>query len=169
MPARSKARKRALDILFEAEIKREPVLDLLAERSAVGGQPDPGGPPPVSGYAAELVRGVQAHRERIDELLAEYAQGWTLDRMPAVDRNILRIGTYELLWQDDVPDGVAISEAVLLARDLSTNESPAFINGLLARLLELKPGLELAGAGEAGEGEPDVPGRAPEPQSSPAD
>jgi transcription antitermination protein NusB len=141
MPARSKARKRALDILFEAEIRGEPVLDLLAERTAEGGSPSEGRPP-VSGYAAELVRGVQAHRERIDELLAKHAQGWTLDRMPAVDRNILRIGVYELLWAPGVPDGVAISEAVLLARDLSTDESPAFVNGLLARLLELKPGLE---------------------------
>jgi transcription antitermination protein NusB len=141
MPARSKARKRALDILYEAEIRREPVLDLLAERSAAGGPAD-GGSPPVSGYAAELVRGVQAHRERIDELLAEHAQGWTLDRMPAVDRNILRIGVYELYWGSGVPDGVAISEAVLLARDLSTDGSPAFINGLLARLVELRPDLE---------------------------
>jgi transcription antitermination protein NusB len=139
MPARSKARKRALDILYEAEIRREPVLDLLAERSAAG---PPGGSPPVSGYAAELVRGVQAHRERIDELLAEHAQGWTLDRMPAVDRNILRIGVYELYWGSGVPDGVAISEAVLLARDLSTDGSPAFVNGLLARLLELRPDFE---------------------------
>jgi N utilization substance protein B len=139
MPARSKARKRALDILYEAEIRREPVLDLLAERSAAG---PAGGSPPVSGYAAELVRGVQAHRERIDELLAEHAQGWTLDRMPAVDRNILRIGVYELYWGSGVPDGVAISEAVLLARDLSTDGSPAFVNGLLARLLELRPDFE---------------------------
>jgi N utilization substance protein B len=139
MPARSKARKRALDILYEAEIRREPVLDLLAERSAAGPSE---GSPPVSGYAAELVRGVQAHRERIDELLAEHAQGWTLDRMPAVDRNILRIGVYELYWGSGVPDGVAISEAVLLARDLSTDGSPAFINGLLARLVELRPDLE---------------------------
>jgi transcription antitermination protein NusB len=141
MPARTKARKRALDILYEAEIRGEPVLDLLAERSAVGSQPA-GGPPPVAGYAAELVQGVQQHRERIDELLARYSQGWTLDRMPAVDRNILRIGAYELLWGSGVPDGVAISEAVLLARDLSTDGSPAFVNGLLARLLELKPELE---------------------------
>ena len=141
MPARTKARKRALDILYEAEIRGEPVLDLLAERSAAGTQPA-GGPPPVSGYAAELVQGVQQHRERIDELLARYSQGWTLDRMPAVDRNILRIGAYELLWGSGVPDGVAISEAVLLARDLSTDGSPAFVNGLLARLLELKPELE---------------------------
>ena len=142
MPARTKARKRALDILFEAEIRGEPVLDLLAERSAAGRQPADA--PPVSDYAAELVRGVQAHRERIDELLARYSQGWSLDRMPAVDRNILRIGTYELLWGTGVPDGVVISEAVLLARDLSTDGSPAFVNGLLARLLELRPELEPA-------------------------
>jgi transcription antitermination protein NusB len=135
MPARSKARKRALDILYEAEIRNVPVLDLLAERAEDS--------PPVSGYAADLVRGVQAHRERIDQLLAEHSQGWPLDRMPAVDRNILRLGAYELLWAADVPDGVAISEAVLLARDLSTDDSPAFINGLLARLLELKPDLDL--------------------------
>jgi len=142
MPARSKARKRALDILFEAEIRGEPVLDLLAERSTAERSSDGTGPPPVSGYAAELVRGVQAHRDRIDDLLAEYSQGWSLDRMPAVDRNILRIGAYELLWAPGVPDGVAISEAVLLARELSTDDSPAFVNGLLARLLELKPELE---------------------------
>jgi transcription antitermination protein NusB len=142
MPARSKARKRALDILYEAEIKGQTVLDLLAERSAASGSALAGGLP-VSGYAAELVRGVAAHSERIDGLLARYAQGWTLDRMPPVDRNILRIGAYELLWRGDVPDGVAISEAVLLARDLSTDESPTFVNGLLARLLELKPDLDL--------------------------
>jgi N utilization substance protein B len=87
---------------------------------------------------------VQAHRERIDELLSEHSQGWTLDRMPAVDRNILRIGVYELYWASDVPDGVAISEAMLLARDLSTDGSPAFVNGLLARLLELRPDLDPA-------------------------
>ena len=136
MSARGKARKRALDVLFEAEIRAVPVLELLDERTAAAS-------PPVSPYAAELVRGVQAHRERIDELLSAHAQGWTLDRMPAVDRNILRIGTFELLWQDDVPDGVVISEAVQLARDLSTDGSPPFVNGLLARLLELKPGLAL--------------------------
>jgi transcription antitermination protein NusB len=141
MPARSKARKRALDILYEAEIKGEPVLDLLAERSATDSAASTGSPP-VSDYAAELVRGVQAHRGRIDGLLAQHSQGWALDRMPAVDRNILRIGVYELFWAAGVPDGVVISEAVLLARDLSTEESPAFINGLLARLLELKPDLE---------------------------
>jgi transcription antitermination protein NusB len=145
VPARSKARKRALDILFEAEIRGVPVLDLLAERSAAGSAPD-AGTPPVSAYAAELVRGVHEHAQRIDELLAAHSQGWSLDRMPAVDRNILRIGAYELLWADGVPPAVAISEAVVLARDLSTDASPAFVNGLLARLAELKPD---AGAGAA--------------------
>lgn len=139
MPARSKARKRALDLLFEAELRGEPVIALMEDRSLQG--PDVG--PPVPEYAAELVRGVQAHRERIDELLTSYAEGWTLERMPAVDRNILRIGAYELLWADDVPDGVAISEAVQLARELSTDASPSFVNGLLARLLDLKPTLAL--------------------------
>jgi N utilization substance protein B len=151
VPARSKARKRALDLLFEAELRGEPVLPLMAERSAA----KPGDSPPVPEYAAELVRGVQAHRDRIDELLAAYAQGWTLDRMPAVDRNILRIGAYELLWADDVPDGVAISEAVELAKDLSTDGSPAFVNGLLARLLELKPEVLASGS----QSPPDPPTR----------
>ncbi len=135
MPARSKARKRALDILFEAELRGSPVLELLAERIALGS-------PPVPAYAADLVRGVAAHQARIDELISTYAEGWALDRMPAVDRNVLRIGIYELLWAPDVPDAVAISEAVLLARDLSTDGSPAFVNGLLARVAELKPSLE---------------------------
>jgi len=134
MPARSKARKRALDILFEAEIRGEPVLALLDERAEQAS-------PPVAAYAADLVRGIQLHRDSIDKLLGEYAEGWTLERMPAVDRNILRIGAYELLWNSGVPDGVAISEAVLLARQLSTDSSPGFVNGLLARLLELKPTL----------------------------
>ena len=134
-PARSKARKRALDILFEAELRGAPVLDLLAERITLGS-------PPVAPYAADLVRGVAVHAARIDELLSQYAQGWTLDRMPAVDRNVLRIGVYELLWAQDVPDAVAINEAVLLAQDLSTEASPAFVNGLLARIAELKPTLQ---------------------------
>ena len=136
MSARSKARKRALDVLFEAEVRGEPVLELLAERKAAAD-------PPVSDYAAELVRGVQEHIEQIDTLLSANAHGWTLDRMPAVDRNILRIGAFELLWNDAVPDAVAISEAVVLAGELSTDDSSSFVNGLLARLLELKPTLTL--------------------------
>ncbi len=134
MTARSKARKRALDLLYESEARGLPRVELLADRLASG-------EPPVSEYTVSLVEGVDAHAARIDELLSEHAVGWTLDRMPAVDRNILRLGAYELLYASDVPDQVAISEAVHLARELSTEESPAFVNGLLARLMELKPTL----------------------------
>jgi N utilization substance protein B len=130
--ARSKARKRALDLLFEADQRGLDPVALLAERLSTAH-------PPISEYAAEIVQGVQAHRERIDELLSTYSQGWPLDRMPGVDRVVLRIGAWELLFNDDVPDPVAIDEAVDLARLLSTDESPAFVNGLLARLLEVKP------------------------------
>ncbi len=136
MSARSKARKRALDVLFESELRGSPTLELLAERITLGS-------PPVPPYAADLVRGVTVHSARIDELLSEYAEGWTLERMPAVDRNVLRIGVYELLWAPDVPDNVAISEAVLLVQDLSTDASPAFVNGLLARIAQLKPSLQV--------------------------
>ena len=132
--ARSKARKRALDILFAAELRGLPASQLLSEQQSLGEQP-------VPKYAAELVRGVAAHQAQIDTLISENAVAWTLDRMPAVDRNILRLGVYELLWADDVPDGVAISEAVLLAQDLSTDASPAFVNGLLAKIKDLKPTL----------------------------
>lgn len=134
MAARSKARKRALDILFEADVRREPPLSVLEARIIQA-------EPPVSSYAIELVQGVQAHRDELDRLLADNSHGWTLDRMPAVDRNILRIGSYELLWGSEVPPAVAISEAVQLAGDLSTDASAAFVNGLLARLLEIKPTL----------------------------
>ena len=132
MGARTKARKRALDVLFEADQRGADVLETLADRVAVG-------EPPVPDYAIALVEGVVAQRDRIDELLTTYSQGWSLDRMPAVDRAVLRLGTFELIWRDDVPDAVVISEAVGLARQLSTDESPAFVNGLLARLLDLKP------------------------------
>jgi N utilization substance protein B len=136
MAARSKARKRALDILFEAELRGLPTLELLSERQSLGEVP-------VQPYAAELVRGVASHSERIDELISWNLVDWTMERMPAVDRNILRIGVYELLWASDVPDGVAISEAVTLAQNLSTDNSPAFVNGLLARLKAEKPTLSL--------------------------
>lgn len=147
MTARGKARKRALDILFEADIKQVPAATVLDARIAAGpgagtgetgGAPAASARPPVSDYAAELVRGVQAHLHEIDDLLAENARGWTVDRMPVVDRNILRIGAYELLWGGQVPDAVAISEAVLLAGDLSTEASSGFVNGLLARIAEIK-------------------------------
>jgi N utilization substance protein B len=128
MGARSKARKRALDILFEADQRGLPVLDVLRDRLARA-------EPPVQEYAVQVVQGVVEQRERIDELLSTYSHGWTLDRMPGVDLAILRIGTWELLYNDDVPAAVAIDEAVDLAHSLSTDESPGFVNGLLARLL----------------------------------
>ncbi|NDL56391.1 transcription antitermination factor NusB [Phytoactinopolyspora mesophila] len=134
MPARSRARKRALDILFESEQQGlAPGATLSRWVSA--------GEPPVNEYTVTLVEGVIEYRDRIDELLTAYAEGWTLDRMPAVDRNVLRMGAYEILYRDDVPDPVAISEAVALVRELSTDESPGFVNGLLARVIEVKPSL----------------------------
>ena len=140
MSARSKARRLALDILFAAELREEEPVEVLAQR----GRPNQD-ELSAHDHAVRLVEGVQEHRERIDELLATYATGWTLDRMPVVDRNILRMGAFELLWVDDVPDGVAVSEAVALATDLSTDESPRFVNGLLSRLQRLKPSLSLEG------------------------
>jgi N utilization substance protein B len=160
--ARSKARKRALDLLFESEQRGLPTLDLLSERQSLGEQP-------VPEYAADLVRGVASNRERIDELISWNLVDWTLERMPAVDRNVLRIGVYELLWADGVPDGVAISEAVALVEDLSTDASPTFVNGVLARIkaekpttaldrdlsVDAQPALDEAGQPEAGEPEDD--------------
>ncbi|MGH8774059.1 MAG: transcription antitermination factor NusB [Jiangellaceae bacterium] len=134
MAARTKARKRALDILYESEMQGLSPGATLAQRMVTASAP-------LNAYAVALVEGVVARRDRIDELLATYAEGWTLDRMPAVDRNLLRIGAYEVLYRDDVPDVVAVSEAVALARELSTDDSPGFVNGLLARLVEIKPTL----------------------------
>jgi N utilization substance protein B len=134
MAARTKSRKRALDILFESEAQNLAPGGTLAERRDSADYP-------VNDYAAMLVEGVVLHRDRLDEILTEHAVGWTLDRMPAVDRNLLRIGAYEILYVDDVPDAVAVSEAVGLASDLSTDESPSFVNGLLSKIVELKPSL----------------------------
>ncbi|GIH68209.1 transcription antitermination factor NusB [Sphaerimonospora thailandensis] len=136
MSARGKARRRALDVLFEAEARRESPLSVLAERVERSD-------PPVNEYTSKIVEGVVRHLERVDELISTYSEGWTLERMPAVDRNILRAGTFEMLWSDDVPEGVVISEWVHLAGELSTDESPQFVNGLLARFKQLKPSLSL--------------------------
>lgn len=128
MGARSKARKRAVDVLYAASLRDADPVTLLAERNEAAEHLSP------NDYATTLVEGVVAHRERIDELLTEHAEGWTLDRMPFVDVAILRMGVYELLWAQDVPDPVAIDEAVQLARSLSTDDSPRFVNGVLGRL-----------------------------------
>ncbi len=134
MSARTKSRKRALDILFESEAQSLPPGGTLADRQAEGDYP-------VNEYAVLLIEGVVAHRDRLDEIITDNAKDWTLERMPAVDRNLLRIGAFEILYVDDVPDAVAVSEAVGLAGDLSTDESPSFVNGLLSRIVELKPSL----------------------------
>lgn len=133
MAARSKARKRAVDLVFEADQRGIEPLDLLRDRLASSGAQTP-----LPEYAVTLVEGAAAHREAIDDVLTTYAQGWTLARMPAVDRAVLRLGTFEVVWGQDVPDPVAISEWVALATDLSTDESPKFVNGLLARVAEVK-------------------------------
>jgi len=132
--ARSKARKRALDVLFEADQRDLAPVTLLAQRIA-----EPGTESALPQYAVDIVEGVVAQRARIDEVLASHSHGWTIERMPAVDRALLRIGTWEILFNDDVPDAVAVSEAVELAKALSTDESPTFVNGLLGRVVELKP------------------------------
>lgn len=128
MPARSKARKRALDILYATELRREEPLAALDAAIAAGDGP-------TNPYTDALVRGVVAHQPRIDELLSSYSEAWTLDRMPAVDRNVLRLGVFELLFCEDVPDPVAVSEAIALVRQLSTDDSPTFVNGILGSIM----------------------------------
>ncbi|MFV0426867.1 MAG: transcription antitermination factor NusB [Beutenbergiaceae bacterium] len=144
MGARTKARKRAIDLAYEADQRAlsadqslaSTMSAVLAERIA-----QPGTQTALPEYSVELVEGLASKLSQIDELLQTYSMGWTLPRMPAVDRAILRIATWELLYNDAVPDVVAIDEAVDLATSLSTDDSPTFINGLLGRLLQLKPSL----------------------------
>ncbi|SDS14658.1 NusB antitermination factor [Nocardioides scoriae] len=126
MAARSKARKRALDVIYAAEMRERSPLEQLAEVREDG---------PLNPYTTELVEGVTAHRERLDQVLTDYVQGWSLKRMPAVDRNVLRLGAYEILFVDDVPDAVAVSEALKLVQDLSTDDSPGFVNGVLGNIV----------------------------------
>ncbi len=132
MPARRKARKRALDVLYEADLRGDDIRTVLAKVLGRIEQPPPGTCP----TRCRLVEGVAEHIERIDELIASYAEGWTLDRMPIVDRNLARIAVYELLYVDEIDDAVAITEAVELARQLSTDDSPRFLNGMLGRIAE---------------------------------
>jgi N utilization substance protein B len=131
MSARSKARKRALDLIFAAEARGRGPGDFLAEQVEAGEAP-------TNDYTVTLVTGVAERLQRIDEVIALYAEGWTLDRMPAVDRNVLRLAVFEVLWVDDVPDAVAVSEALNQVRDLSTDESPSFVNGLLGNIVRDK-------------------------------
>ena len=134
MAARTKARKRALDVLYASDMRGESATEALDRAIAEGEGPS-------NDYTAVLVRGVEEHRTRIDEVLAQYAEGWSLQRMPAVDRNVLRLGVWELLWAEEVPDGVAISEAMALVSELSTDESPQFVNGVLGTVQRNKASL----------------------------
>lgn len=144
MAARTKARKRAIDVVYEADQRSlstgdalvRTIAAVLAERVV-----QPGTQTSLPEYSVTIVEGVTGRLVSIDEALSTYSQGWTLSRMPAVDRAILRVGTWELLYNDEVPDAVAIDEAVELARELSTDDSPTFVNGLLGRLASLKPTL----------------------------
>ncbi|MEE1751013.1 transcription antitermination factor NusB [Streptomyces sp. SP18CS02] len=139
MAARNKARKRAFQILFEADQRGAPVQQVLADWVRHARSDDR--QPPVNEYTMELVEGYAQYAGRIDDLISTYAVGWTLDRMPVVDRNILRLGAYELVWVDATPDAVVIDEAVQLAKEFSTDDSPSFVNGLLGRFKDLKPNL----------------------------
>ena len=125
---RRAARQRAVELLYEAQLRGVGPTEVLSSRV---GSTDAD---VVPDYTITLVEGVAAHRTHIDELLAEHARGWTLERMPAVDLAVLRVGVYELLWATDVPDPVAIDEAVGIARELSTDDSPRFVNGVLGRM-----------------------------------
>lgn len=133
MAARTKARKRAVELLFESEQRELNVSDLLEQRLNA-----PTTQHPLPDYTATLVRGVVERWTAINEALTTYSRGWPLERMPSVDRAVLRIATWELVWNEQVPDAVAISEAVALVTELSTDDSPRFVNGLLGQLAEVK-------------------------------
>jgi N utilization substance protein B len=132
MPARRKARKRALDVLYEADLRDLPPAQVLVTYLDRISKPRPD----HLDYTVSLVEGVAKNLDRIDELIASYAEGWTIDRMPVVDRNLARIAVFELLYVGEIDDPVAISEAVELAKQMSTDDSPRFLNGLLGRIAE---------------------------------
>ena len=135
MSARSKARKQALDLLYETDIRGTNLVETLVSRDIPAKGPDAR---PIREYTKELVNGVSVNRRKIDELITTYAQGWDMDRLPAVDRNILRLGIYEILWSTDVPMSVAIDEALILAKELSSDDSSKYIHGVLGRIARIK-------------------------------
>lgn len=150
--ARSTARKRALNTLYEADEKGQDYLSLLAERIAV-----PGAQTPLPDYAIEIVRGVADHARDIDRTLDEHSTGWKVRRMAVVDRNILRIATWEILFNDEVPDKVAIDEALALAKTLSDGDAPSFIHGLLSAVCDNKEHILAALSGDQSETNEDGP------------
>ena len=133
MSARRKARKRALDFLSEGDLRNASPLELYASREKEELSQE--------SYVENLLQGVTAHREKLDELIITYAQGWDMDRMPAIDRNLLRLAMYEILWEPDLDEKIAINEAVELASELSTDESSGYINGVLGRIAAIKSSL----------------------------
>jgi N utilization substance protein B len=133
--ARSKARKQALDILYESDIRSSDALAILESRDVTEEGPDAR---PIRDFTRELITGVSANKRKIDELIATYSQGWDMDRLAAVDRNILRLGIFEIIWSDELADGIAIDEAITLAKDLSTDDSATFIHGLLGKISSIK-------------------------------
>jgi N utilization substance protein B len=133
--ARSKARKQALDLLYETDIRGTNLVKTLEARDIPAEGPDAR---PIRDYTRELINGVSDNRRKIDELITTYAQGWDMDRLPAVDRNILRLGIYEILWSTTVPTSVAIDEALDLAKELSSDDSSKYIHGVLGRIASIK-------------------------------
>lgn len=140
MSARSKARKQTLDLLYEADIRGASAADLLVLRDVEEDGPDAR---PIREFTKLLIDGVVLNKRKIDELITTYAQGWDMDRLPAVDRNILRLGIYEIVWSTDLDDGIAIDEALKLAKDLSTDESTAYIHGVLGKVSMIKESIAL--------------------------
>ena len=140
MSARSKARKQTLDLLYESDIRSSDLLVLLASRETDEEGPDAR---PIREYTKLLIEGIHTNKRKIDELITTYAQGWDMDRLPAVDRNILRLGIYEILWATELDDAIVIDEALTLAKDLSTDESAGYIHGVLGRITSIKSSLSL--------------------------
>ena len=140
MSARSKARKQTLDLLYEADIRSTSAADLLALRDVIEEGQDAR---PIREFTKLLIAGVTENKRKIDELITTYAQGWDMDRLPAVDRNILRLGIYEIVWSADLDDGIAIDEALTLARELSTDESAGYIHGVLGRISSIKDSIAI--------------------------
>jgi len=138
--ARSKARKQALDLLYEADIRGGSALEILQSRDVVEDSPDAR---PIRDFTKELITGVSENSRKIDELITTYAQGWDMDRLPAVDRNILRLGIYEIVWSTELADGIAIDEALTLAKELSTDESAGYIHGVLGKISSIKESIPL--------------------------
>jgi len=159
MPERGRhqARKRAVDLLFEAEARGLTAAEVADGRNALAERQ--AGVAPLNAYTVTVAQGVTQHAAHIDDLISAHLQGWTLDRLPAVDRAILRVAVWELLHADDVPEPVAVDEAVELAKKLSTDESPGFVNGVLGQIMLVTPQIRAAAAAVRATGQATPPPR----------